>query len=135
MVRIIHGAVAPFRVVASITPVVGEAARGGDEVALEILAEAGEFMAMQTDCLIRREGIPREYWKVVCCGGAWKTHPMMFETFSRRLETIYPGIRVQRHWFEHVLAGLVNEILLEGISIEEGKQMIMEGFPSYVIDW
>jgi N-acetylglucosamine kinase-like BadF-type ATPase len=135
MIQIVHGAVAPFRVVASLTHIVGEAARAGDEVALEILAEAGEQMAKQADCLIRREGIPERYWKVVCCGGAWKTHPRMFDTFRRRLEELYPNIQVYKPWFEHILAGLVNEILLNGIPIEQGKQLIREKFPDYVINW
>jgi hypothetical protein len=42
---------------------------------------------------------------------------------------------VYKPWFEHILAGLVNEILLKGIPIEQGKQLIREKFPDYVINW
>lgn len=135
MIRIIHGSVAPFRTVASLTHLVGEAAWTGDEVALGVLRDAGEIMALQTHCLIRRQGIPEEYRRIVCCGGAWKTHPSMYRAFSQELEGLYPGISVSKPWFEHVLAGPVLEMLLAQVPIEEGRQRLSENFADYVIRW
>ncbi len=135
MVKIIHGSVAPFRVVASLTHLVGEAAWAGDQVALQILSEAGLMMAMQTDCLIRRQAIPEQYQRVVCCGGAWKTHPRMFDSFCQRLQELYPKISVYKPWFEHVMAGPVLEILLKGIPVDQGRQKLIQEFPDYMIQW
>jgi N-acetylglucosamine kinase-like BadF-type ATPase len=135
MVNIIHRSVAPFRKVASITPLVGRAADAGDKVALEILHEAGMMMAVQTDCLIRRQNIPESYWKVVCCGGAWKTHSTMFEVFKRRLQELYPGIAVEKPWFEHVMAGPAKEMLLRKVPIKTAREKLNEQFPDYIIRW
>lgn len=135
MVNIIHRSVAPFRKVASVTPLVGEAARAGDSVALKILHEAGRIMAVQTDCLIHRRGIPEEYWRVVCCGGAWKTHPSMFAAYSERLLELYPGITVDKPWFEHVIAGMANEMLRQQVPVQQARQRLSEQFPDYIIRW
>ncbi|NMA94958.1 MAG: hypothetical protein GX974_02850 [Clostridiales bacterium] len=135
MVKKVHESVAPFRKVASLTRIVGEAARAGDRVALSILREAGELMAIQTDCIIKRENIPIEYQRVVCCGGAWKTHPLMYETFSKMLREMYPNITVEKPWFEHVLAGAVYEILKQDISIDKAREKLSRHFPEYIIDW
>lgn len=135
MVHIIHRSMAPFRMVASVTPLVGEAAYAGDPVALQILRKAGLMMAIQTDCLIRRQRIPEQYRHVVCCGGAWKAHPSMFAAFHERLQKLYPGISVDKPWFEHVMAGPVLEILRQQVPVEQAKQRISNHFPDYVIRW
>jgi N-acetylglucosamine kinase-like BadF-type ATPase len=59
IVTVVYGAESPFRKVASVTPLVGKAARQGDPVALGIVREAGAHMAEQTEGLIRREAIPQ----------------------------------------------------------------------------
>jgi N-acetylglucosamine kinase-like BadF-type ATPase len=135
MVNIVHRSVAPFRTVASVTPIVGEAARAGDAVALKILREAGQIMAVQADCLIRRQGIPEEYRRVVCCGGAWKTHESMFAAFRERLQELYPGIQVDKPWFEHVMAGAAQEMLLRRVPAEQARLRLREQFPDYIIRW
>ena len=135
MVHIIHRSPAPFRVVASVTPLVGKAAYAGDSVALQILRDAGLFMAIQTDCLIRRQNIQEEYRKVVCCGGAWKTHPSMFTTFCEKLQELYPGIQIYKPWFEHVMAGPVMEMLRRQVPIEEAKKRLIAQFSDYIIRW
>jgi N-acetylglucosamine kinase-like BadF-type ATPase len=135
MVRIIHKSTAPFRVVASVTPLVGKAAYAGDSVALQILRDAGLFMAIQTHCLIRRQNIPDEYRHVVCCGGAWKAHPSMFNAFCEHLQELYLGILIDKPWFEHVMAGPVLEILRLQVPVEEAKKRLSAQFPDYVIKW
>ena len=135
MVRIIHGSVAPFRLAASLTSLVGEAARADDPVALNILRKAGLLMAVQTDCLIRRQNIPKPYRRVVCCGGAWKTHPSMFAVFCERLQELYPGISVDKPWFEHVMAGPALEMLRQQMPVRQARQSLSERFPDYVIHW
>jgi N-acetylglucosamine kinase-like BadF-type ATPase len=135
MVHIIHRSMAPFRMVASVTPLVGEAAYAGDPVALQILRKAGLMMALQTDCLIRRQRIPEQYRCVACCGGAWKSHPSMFAAFRERLQELYPGISVDKPWFEHVMFGPVLEILRQQVPVEQARQRLSTQFPDYVIRW
>jgi N-acetylglucosamine kinase-like BadF-type ATPase len=135
MVNIIHKSPAPFRKAASVTPMVGEAAAANDPVAIRILKEAGTILAVQTDCLIRREKIPEEYLDVVCCGGAWKSHPIMFDTFKARLKEKYPAITVVKPWFEHVLAGPAQEMLNRQIPAGRVKNTLEKCFPEYVIKW
>ena len=135
LIHIIHKSIAPFRTVASVTPLVGKAACAGDSVALQILRDAGLFMAIQTDCLISRQNIPEEYRYVVCCGGAWKAHPAMFTSFYEQLQKLYPGIHVEKPWFEHVMAGPVSEIIRKQIPVEEAKKILSVQFPDYVIKW
>lgn len=135
MVNIIHRSVAPFRQVASVAPLVGEAADAGDAVALQILREAGLIMAVQADCLIRRQRIPKEYQYIVCCGGAWKTHLSMFDAFSGRMQELYPGIKVVKPWFEHVMAGPTQEMLLQQVPVQQARQRLSEQFPDYIIRW
>ncbi|HHV96157.1 MAG TPA: hypothetical protein GXX37_06740 [Clostridiaceae bacterium] len=135
MIHIIHRSPAPFRVVASVTPLVGKAAYAGDKVALQILREAGLFMAIQADCLIRRENIPEEYRQIVCCGGAWKAHPSMFAAFCEKLQELYPGIQIYKPWFEHVMTGPVREMLRKQVPVEEAKKRLSILFPDYIIKW
>ncbi len=135
MVHIIHRNVAPMRKVASVTPFVREAANAGDVVALRILREAGEIMAIQTDCLIRRQEIPEDYRQVVCCGGAWKTHSSMFEVFQQELQKMYPSMPVEKPWFEHVLAGAAKEMLNQQVPTEQARERLSEQFSDYTIAW
>mgnify|MGYP002409547080 CR=1 FL=1 len=132
MVRIIHRNVAPFRKAASVAPLVGEAAKAGDELALKILRKAGLIMAVQTDCLIRRQEIPEEFRQVVCCGGAWKAHPILF---CERLQKLHPGFTINKPWFEHVIAGAVKEMLLRKVPVELARERLNEQFSDYIISW
>lgn len=135
MVRVVHQSPAPFRKVASLTVLVGEAARQNDAFALKVLREAGEQMALQTICLIEREQVPPEMRAVTCCGGAWKAHSAMFERFREMLQERYPGLSVQKPWFEHLMAGPARTLIERGIEIPEAKRLLETHFPKYVIRW
>nr|HML49358.1 hypothetical protein [Clostridia bacterium] len=107
LVHAVHQSPAPFRKVASALPVVAEAARAGDRVALELFQEAGRLMALQMLALLRREGLTEAEETCVCCGGCWKAHPAMYKTFRERMGEAAPRIRVQKPVFEPVMAGAV----------------------------
>lgn len=107
LVHAIHGVPAPFRKVASALPVVAEAARAGDRMALELFREAGRLMALQMLALLRREGLTEAEESCACCGGSWKAHPAMYEAFLEALGNGAPRIRVQKPAFEPVMAGAV----------------------------
>ena len=136
MVNRIHGSVAPFRTVASVAPIVGRAARAGDAVALDIIKSAGDVMAEQALCLMRRrDEIPPDHRCMVVCGGAWKVHPLMFETFRDRIQAVHPEVDVIKPCFEHVMAGPVLLLLERGMSCDEVRALLSEKFSEYVIKW
>ncbi|MGI6182466.1 MAG: N-acetylglucosamine kinase [Candidatus Fimadaptatus sp.] len=132
----VHGAVAPFRMVASVAPLVGKAAHMGDEVALDIMRGAGKEMALQTLCLIERVGdMPKEHRFMVACGGAWKAHPLMFETFKRMIQAQHPEVQVEKPCFEHVMCGPVDMLLRAGLDEGEILRRLRDKFADYVIKW
>lgn len=119
MVRIVHGEAAPFRKVASVVPWVAEAARMGDGVCLSLFEQAGQLMAAQMLALIRREEIAESARLCVCCGGAWKAHPLMYESFSKAMNADAPQIEVKKPLFEHVMAGVVHHALSSRANADE----------------
>lgn len=136
MVNRVHSSVAPFRTVASLAPLVGRAARQGDEVALGIIKGAGDVMAEQALCLMRRIGeIPPGHRNMTACGGAWKAHPLMFDTFRARINAVHPDIDVQKPCFEHVMAGPVKLLLERGMDSDAARELLKEKFSDYVIRW
>ena len=134
LVSRVHRSPAPFSVVASAVPVVGEAARAGDAVALRLIKEAGWQMAHQMLTLIRREDLPKREFMTVC-GGAWKCHPLMFETFRETVLAECPEMDVQKPVFEHVCAGPIRILLEQGLPRERVKALMMEKLGQYALHW
>ncbi len=134
MVPIVHRSAAPFRQVAMLTPLVGRAAAQNDKVALDILREAGHLMALQTKALIRRAGLGPDQLDVTLCGGAWKSHPAMFEAYCGELTAQYPTLTARRPMFEHVCAGPVRFLLDRGVPREEAARLLRRQFPQYRVD-
>jgi N-acetylglucosamine kinase-like BadF-type ATPase len=135
MVNMVYREPAPFRKVASLTRQVEEAAAAGDAVALRIVREAGEFMALQGLALFNNFTLPRDMRRLVCCGGAWKTHPLMFETFKEKILSVHPGFDIRKPLFEHLMAGPAFEILRQGIEASRAAKILAEKFPELVITW
>jgi N-acetylglucosamine kinase-like BadF-type ATPase len=135
MVTQVYREPSPFRKVASLTRQVEEAARAGDAVALRIVREAGEFMAVQGLSFFARFDIPRAMRRLVCCGGAWKTHPLMFETFKQKILERYPDFDIRKPLFEHLMAGPAFEILRRGVETPRAVGILAEKFPDLVITW
>jgi N-acetylglucosamine kinase-like BadF-type ATPase len=135
MVTIVHSQAAPLRKTASLTRQVEEAAKAGDKIALDIVKRAGGLMAAQALCLFRRYEIPPGMRRLVCCGGAWKTHPLMFETFKAKIYADYPDFDVRKPLFEHFLAGPALEMLRTGFSAPQAEKLLTEKFPDWVIRW
>lgn len=134
IVEIIQGAPAPFGKMASLTRLVGRAAAQGDQVALDILNEAGRVLACQMCSLLERiEGEP-ESMDITLCGGAWKTHPAMLESFVNNMQKVYPQATAHRSLFEHVCAGAVEYLLNQGYSEEKVFDIMNKQFSGYRIE-
>ncbi|MDR3146897.1 MAG: hypothetical protein LBU00_00805 [Treponema sp.] len=135
MVNQVHRDPAPLRKVASLTRQVEEAAALGDAVALRIVREAGEHMAAQALALFARFDIPPAMRRLVCCGGAWKTHPLMFSTFKGKILAHHPDFDIRKPLFEHLMAGPAFEILRQGVDLSRAAEILAEKFPDLVITW
>ncbi|MDR2376352.1 MAG: hypothetical protein LBD96_07940 [Treponema sp.] len=135
MVTQVHREPSPFRKVASLTRQVEEAAVAGDAVALRIVKAAGELMAVQGLSFFARFDIPPPMRRLVCCGGAWKTHPLMFETFKGKILAAYPDFDIRKPLFEHLMAGPAFEILRQGVEASRAAGILAEKFPDLVIKW
>ena len=114
----------PFTKVAPLAPLVGRAAASGDSVALAILTRAGYLMGVQLNALLRRDPLLPGEDTVTLCGGAWKSHPVMLESFRRELRREHPELRVQKPWFEHVVAALMDKALASGMTREEAYRLL-----------
>ena len=134
MVEIVHHSPAPFRQVASVTPLVGQAAAQGDPVALDILRQAGHLMAVQTETLIRRAGLGEDQLDVTLCGGAWKSHPVMYERYVEELRQAHPALTARRPLFEHVCAGPARMLLERGMNRQEAIRLMKARFSQYRVD-
>ena len=135
MVNKVHGAPAPFRQVASLTRVVGKAVEMGDPVAIDILKEAAHLLAVQTDSLFKMANLTDDQKHVTLCGGAWKTHPMMFECYKKELKEMHPAATARRPMFEHVCAGPARYLLEErGMDRSEALALMREKLPQYRLD-
>ncbi len=134
MVEIVHRSPAPFRQVASVTKLVGQAAAQGDAVALGILREAGHLMAVQTESLIRRAALGRDQLDITLCGGAWKAHPAMLDTYRAELTANHPRLRAHRPLFEHVMCGPAKLLLDGGMERGEAIALLKERFAQYLVE-
>ena len=132
IISAVHGEPAPFPVIAGLVPIVADAARQGDPQALKIFADAGLALGKQMLTLLSHLAeVPEPL--ITLCGGAWKAHPLMFETFCQTVQEVYPQIVIQRPWFEHVLAGPMELLLRQGLSREEARARLQSAFPKEVL--
>jgi len=133
MVGLVYQSPSPFRKVASLAPIVCEAAATGDRVATGILAEAGRLLARQMVSLIRRNEIPRSLWHVTCCGSVWKGNPVMLRAFVDSLGSFGYPCEVERSRFEPILAGVAQLILESGAEPDSARSVMEERFAKYAI--
>lgn len=127
----IHQSAAPFREVASATRIVEKAAIAGDAVALDILKEAGRLLAEQMICLLTKNPVPSCQTEIVLAGGAWKTHPVMPDSFTHAMRSWRSGMTVAMPWFEPVLSGVAKFLLDQGLAREPARVLMREKFPDY----
>ncbi len=125
LINVLHSSTTPYAIAASLVPLVGKSAFAEDHVACEILAGAGIAMAKQMIALLKTDPVI-EHNTVVLCGGAWKSHPIMKKSFEKALHEVYPELTVQRPWFEHVVAGMMEKALVSGYSREEAYALLRD---------
>jgi len=126
-VDLVYGSPQPVMKAASACPVVCQAARQGDAVAIGICCEAGLLLARQLLALLHKYTAD----DVTVAGSAWKGNPHMVETFRREMQAVRPGVAVTRLAFEPVMGGVFSTAIHLGIMPDEG--FLQEQFHPYII--
>ncbi len=136
LVDIVHGSMNYRPPVARATYPLARAAADGDEVALQILTDAGERLAEDTTALLRRIGAKEDCTlPVTVSGGSWKIHPRLWQSYSRRLREEYPQLRISQPCFEPVMAGVIRYVLDAEGSISPARlQLLRTEFAAYTLD-
>lgn len=123
---LIYSAPAPYRMLGELLPTVAEAARLGDEPAKRIFYDSGQMLARQTASLLNRydDIEPR----IVACGGAWKAHPLMAESFISYMKDIHPHAFFEYPRFEHIMAGPIRQLMDRGENDDAHVSILTENF-------
>ncbi|MBT9170461.1 MAG: N-acetylmuramic acid/N-acetylglucosamine kinase [Actinobacteria bacterium] len=117
---------------ASLAPVVFEAAQKGDRVSQEILECAGEELGLVAIAVARALGMESEECEVAPIGGMFRPHTLLYKSFARVLRRQVPDCRLIKPIFEPAVGavllalkeagGELTDLLLEriGRSVENG---------------
>lgn len=103
--RVFHGR--SMRVeLSSLSPLVGRAARMGDEAAIQVYKDAADILARQCLAMYRNKKIDPAV-PVIIAGSAWKGAPVMFDHFADLIHAVQPQTPVRRPIFEPIMGGVV----------------------------
>lgn len=111
-------------------PIVAKAANCGDCEALNVFRRGGIMMAKQIITIIERH--PDVSPDVMICGGAWKSHPVFFETCKDELHRYNDNINLMKPWFEHVMAGAAYMLMQNGFDSEYIENALKANFSDYI---
>lgn len=116
--------------VASAAQLCSKAAHAGDKAALRIYERAALDISLLARTVIRQH---RDEWNgtVTIMGGAWKGHPSMFNIFKQEIELLYPEATVSKPLFEPVVGCAVLRCLREGMTVEEMREPMINGFMQF----
>jgi len=120
---------------AAFVPEVARAARMGDIKALSLFRQAGELHAKKLLLLIDKVD-PLDDEKIcVLCGGVWKAHPVMYDSFSTMVLKARSDIETKKPYFEPVMAGIIQKLTLIQPSWTEMERVafLAEKFNNYYI--
>lgn len=119
-----------FYRIGQLLPIVSKAADLGDEEALNVFKRGAEMMSRQIITTVDRR--PESEPEVMICGGAWKSHPVFFETCCEILNCHNPAVRLTKPWFEHVIAGPAFMLMEKGHQPELIEKQLKENFSDYI---
>ncbi|MGA9352650.1 MAG: BadF/BadG/BcrA/BcrD ATPase family protein [Terriglobales bacterium] len=87
-------------------PVVVDAAEDGDATARELLARAGHELAALAAIVLRRLAPESPYLPVAMTGSVFRRSPEVCRVFNRRLDEMFPGIRLLDDVVDPVMGAL-----------------------------
>lgn len=79
--------------IASLAPLVQTAAEKGDKVAKIILAEAAKELALMVIAVIKKSGLNRKKFNLVCVGGIFKCPIVLPDIFGKSVKAAAPGVK------------------------------------------
>ncbi len=129
-VAYLYATPSPFRRLGELLPLVARAAGEGDDLMTEILRRGGRVMAEQMTALLRRH--PDMEPNITACGGAWKAHPAMAETFYHAVKQDFPHAVFTLPRFEHVMAGPICRAMENGEDMQALTDLLAKRFPTLV---
>ncbi len=108
LVSIVHGSPDTRKPVARATYTLARAIRDGDAVAAQILTRVGIEAAENMVALLCRVGQTADCELTVSgCGGAWKIHPLFWQSYAEKIRTVFPKMKLQVPLFDPVMGGVV----------------------------
>ncbi len=124
---------APFRFLADLLPLVGQAAREGDPAMQEIFRRGGILLARQIAVLLRRH--PEMEPRITACGGAWKAHPLLSEAFRAAIADEFPAAVFTLPQFEHIMAGPICLLMERGMKPSAIADHLIAVNPAHEVLW
>ncbi len=91
--------------IASFAPLVTQAANARDEIALNILKDAGRRLGGQLASLARK-GFPKDL-PIALCGNVWKSHEILFSQFCNAIRAEDMTGEIKRAVFEPVIGAIL----------------------------
>lgn len=115
--------------IASLCPIVGRCADQGDAVAVGIIKKAAHYLALQLITAVKRcdqYDIP-----ITVSGGAWKTTPLFFSSFSEEVSKELPLVHIKPPLFEPVVGGILLGLRDIGFPLKENIDSLKSDFNAF----
>lgn len=120
--------------VARCAPLVTDAAKMGDEVALKILKRAGELLGLQLLHVIRKNGIPSSVPATIS-GNNWRGHRIIFDEFKRVLLEQAPEREIIIPKFEPIIGVILKHYHeIHGNITEKIEKQFLTEYKDYTFD-
>lgn len=105
--------------VASLAPLVTEAARQGDAVATQILADAGEALGELAVTVIERLSMTADSVPVVLTGGVKAARDLIVPSLSRRVLAVCPGARFPEPRYTPAIGAVILGLETAGVTVDQ----------------
>ncbi|MEA4824986.1 MAG: BadF/BadG/BcrA/BcrD ATPase family protein [Clostridiaceae bacterium] len=123
---------APVAAVASLAPVVSQAAYRGDETALAILKQAGGCLGSQMNALIRQCGCA-ESVPMTVSGSTYRGHIALYDSLCQTVREENPGRAIIKPMFEPVIGGLLSDWFEQGRLLNEtDREFLKNEYQDYI---
>ena len=135
IVRLLHGVSAGRQrtLIASLCPLVGRCAGDGDRVALGILEDAAEQLALQAVTVLRQPGVD-DGFPLTVAGGVWKTNALLFKRFASIVKQHVPHVNVIPPAFEPVVGGILLGLRDLGFPVKAHMAELRRNFAAFAPD-
>lgn len=113
--------------ISGFTHQVSRACDMGDEIAIGIVLEAGNLLALQTIALFKKYDIPQDT-DIVLSGGAWKTDYRIKQRFIEVVSNEYPNVTIITPMLEPIAGGAVYHAIKNNMLNDKVKHEIINNF-------